>query len=340
MRMRHVPPDADASGWTSAAWTFSARRARYRQTGRVDVRVGLVGAGPWVDEAVLPALLAAPGVRLERVWARRPDRATEVAAAAGAVAVASPAEAMTGVDVVALCVPPDVQAGLLADAVASGAALLLEKPVARTVEAAEVLHAATAPVRVHYARLVDTHLAGWLEDAAARTWERAEVVLTNGATLGDDPFGRSPWRREALGGLWDLGPHALAWLHVVLGPSTSVHAHLDGTDVVLETLHTSGAAGRAVVSVASADPQERFVLHAGDGSAHEAPSGRQTGAQTYAALLAALATGSPAGAPADPGAVQRYVADPVASTAVVATLAEAAAQLDDGRPASHRRAST
>lgn len=299
------------------------------------MRVGLVGAGPWVDEAVLPALLAAPGARLVRVWARRPERAAEVAAAAGAVAVASPAEAMTGVDVVALCVPPDVQAGLLPDAVASGAALLLEKPVARTVEAAEVLHAATAAVRVHYARLVDTHLAAWLDDAAGRTWERAEVVLTNGATLGDDPFGRSPWRREALGGLWDLGPHALAWLHVVLGPSTSVQAHLDGTDVVLETLHTSGATGRTVVSVASADPQERFVLHA-DGAAHAAPAARQTGAQTYAALLASLAAGSPP----EPSPVQRYVADPEASTAVVATLAEAAAQLDDARPASHRRAST
>lgn len=297
------------------------------------MRVGLVGAGPWVDEAVLPALLAASGARLDRVWARRPDRAAQVAAAAGATAVATPAEAMTGVDVVALCVPPDVQAALLPGAVASGAALLLEKPVARTVEGAEVLHAATAAVRVHYARLVDTHLARWLDDASGRTWERAEVVLTNGATLGDDPFGRSPWRREPLGALWDLGPHALAWSHLVLGPSTSVRARHEGVDVVLETLHTSGATGRAVVSVASDDPRERLVLHAADGSAHEAPSGRQTGAQTYLALLASLPV--TASTP-----VERFVADPVASTAVVATLVEAAAQLDEGRPASHRRAST
>jgi predicted dehydrogenase len=315
-----------------------APAARYRQTDHVDARVGLVGAGPWVDEAVLPAVLASPGVRLDRVWARRPDRAAEVAGAAGARAVATPEEAMADVDVVALCVPPDVQAGLLPAAVASGAALLLEKPVARTVEAAEVLHAATAPVHVHYARLVDTHLSPWLDAASREPWERAEVVLTNGATLGDDPFGRSPWRREPLGGLWDLGPHALAWLHLVLGPSTSVRAHHDGADVVLETVHTSGAAGRVVVSVASPDPQERFVLHAADGTGRAAPDGRQSGAATYAALLASRS----GAADPDPGSpCWRAVADPAFSTAVVATLVEAAAQLDvEDRPASHRSASS
>lgn len=300
--------------------------------------MGLVGAGPWVEAAVLPAVLAGPGTRLDRIWARRPERAAEIAAAAGARAVATAEEAMTDVEVVALCVPPDVQADLLPAAVASGAALVLEKPVARTVEAAEVLHAATAPVRVHYARLVDTHLSPWLDAASREPWERAEVVLTNAATLGDDPFGRSPWRREPLGGLWDLGPHALAWLHLVLGASTSVRAHREGVDVVLETVHTSGAAGRAVVSVASPEPQERFVLHAADGTSRAAPDGRQSGAQTYAALLASRS----ATEPADAGSpCWRAVADPAFSTAVVATLVEAAAQLDDeDRPASHRRASS
>jgi len=285
--------------------------------------VGLVGAGPWVEQAVLPAVGATPGARLERVWARRPERAAEVAGAAGARVVATPEEAMTEVDVVALCVPPDVQADLLPAALASGAALLLEKPVARTVEAAEVLHGAAAPVRVHYARLVDRHLAPWLDDAATQrthAWEGAEVVLTNGATLGDDPFGRSPWRREPLGALWDLGPHALAWLHVVLGPSGAVAARRSGQDIVLETLHDAGATARTVVSLSSPDPQERFVLRTPDGTEHPAPTPRQSGAETYAALLASetLDESSPS---------WRAVADPRFSSRIVATLADAAAQL-------------
>jgi predicted dehydrogenase len=282
--------------------------------------VGLVGAGPWAQMAVVPAVQATQGARLERVWARRPERAADLAGPAGARVVATPEEAMQDVDVVALCVPPDVQAALLPAAVASGAALVLEKPVARTVREAERLHAATAPVRVHYARLVDTHLAPWLDEASGRPWTLAEVVLTNGATIGDDPFGRSPWRREPLGALWDLGPHALAWLHLVLGPSTGVEARRDGDDVVLTTTHASGATGRTVVSVASPDAQERLVLHAADGSTHLAPTGRQSGAQTYAALLASedVGTTSPC---------WRAVGDPPFSTAIVATLVEAAAQL-------------
>ena len=283
--------------------------------------VGLVGAGPWVDLAVLPALTATPGVRLERVWARRPEAAAAVADRAGASAVASAQEAMTGVDVVALCVPPDVQASFLPDAVASGAAVLLEKPVARTVAEAEVLHGATAPVRVHYARLVDVHLREWLDAASAQRWDGAEVVLTNGATLGDDPFGRSPWRREPLGALWDLGPHALAWLHLVLGPTATVEARQAGHETVLDTTHASGATARTVLSVASPEPQERFVLRSSDGDAQPAPQERQTGAETYAALLGSetLDDTSPA---------WRAVADPRFSTAIVAALVEAAAQLE------------
>jgi len=294
---------------------------------------GLVGAGPWAELAVVPALAASPGTRLAKVWARRHDRAEELARPLGAEVVDTAEEAMDGVDAIAFCVPPDVQAALLPAALATGAALLLEKPVARTVAQAEVLHDARVPVRVHYARLLDVHLSAWLDDAAARGWDHAEVVLTNGATLGDDPFGRSPWRREQLGALWDLGPHALAWLHVVLGPSTSVTASLDGSDVVLETVHDAGVRARSVVSVASSPPRESFVLHARGGKEHPAPVHRQSGADTYAALLESevVDTSSPS---------WRAVADPFFSTALVATLAEAAAQLEGCvLPASHRSAS-
>ncbi len=285
----------------------------------------------------LPALTASPGARLAKAWARRPDRAAALAAPLGAEVVATPEEAMAGVDAIAFCVPPDVQAALLPAAVATGAALLLEKPVARTAPQAEVLHAATAPVRVHYARLVDENLRPWLEEARTqrgRAWDHAEVVLTNGATLGDDPFGRSPWRQDPLGALWDLGPHALAWLQVVLGPAHYVVATRRGHETLLETMHHAAVRADVVLSVASPDPVERFVLSsAADGYEASPPPDRQTGTETYAALLGSHDLD-------ETSACWRAVADPGFSTAIVRTLVDAAAQLEGStRPASQRSAS-
>ncbi len=73
--------------------------------------------------------------------------------------------------------------------------------------------------------------------------------------------------------------------------------------------------------MASTAPQERFVLHGVDGRAHPAPGERQTGAETYAALLGSQTVD-------DASPTWRAVSDPRFSTAVVATLVAAAAQLD------------
>ncbi len=147
------------------------------------------------------------------------------------------------------------------------------------------------------------------------------MVLTNGATLGDDPFGRSPWRREPLGALWDLGPHALAWLHLVLGPTTAVTARHAGHETVLDTTHASGATARTVLSVASPEPQERFVLRAADGGpTRRRRSGRPAPRPTRRCSARETVD--------DASPTWRAVADPRFSTAVVATLVEAAAQLE------------
>ena len=76
-----------------------------------------------------------------------------------------------------------------------------------------------------------------------------------------------------------------------------------------------------MLSVASPEPQERFVLRAADGRARPAPEERQTGAETYAALLGSQTVD-------DASPTWRAVGDPRFSTAIVATLVEAAAQLE------------
>lgn len=291
------------------------------------LRIGLVGSGPWAELAVAPGLVAAPEVTLTHGWSRNRAALAELAGRHGFTPVPTFADLLERVDAVAFCVPPDVQAHLAPTALDAGLPLLLEKPVARTVAQAARLHDHVAPVLVHYARLLDRRVQPWLDAAAERHWSRARVVLTNSATLGDDPFGRSPWRRDDEGALWDLGPHALAALHVVLGDATEVAAHRDGGDIVLETEHVGGATAHTVVSVSSAAPEETFELFDESGAMHRLTiAERQSGATTYAALAAMLI--DPWVAPHRPCAAA--VRSPRFSTGVVATLAAASRSLREG----------
>ncbi len=292
------------------------------------LRVGLVGSGPWAELTVAPGLAAAPGVRLTHGWSRNQAALAALADRHGFETSPSYDALLAGVDAVAFCVPPDVQADLTPQALEASRALLLEKPVARRVEQAERLHGHTAPVLVHYSRLLDATVAPWLDAAARRPWSSARMVLTNSATLGDDPFGRSPWRRDDDGALWDLGPHAIAALQVVLGAVISVSARRHDDGIVLESLHDRGARAETLVSIASPRREETLELVDADGRVHALPATpRQSGAETYARLVSLLAASRP-------GRCAAAVADPTFSTGVVAALAAAAGDLGWSRDGS------
>src|SRR6266511_3117103 len=59
--------------------------------------------------------------------------------------------------------------------------------------------------------------------AAAGGWYGSRTTLYGANFVPDSPYADSPWREEH-GGLWDLGPHALASIVPVLGPVTEVRA--------------------------------------------------------------------------------------------------------------------
>src|SRR5262245_62639780 len=103
------------------------------------VSVGLVGAGPWASLAHAPMLATNPNTDLAGVWARRPEAAADLAAKHGAKAFDSIDALFDSCEAVAFCVPPDVQAELAARAAAAGKHLLLEKPIAGQLAAAERL---------------------------------------------------------------------------------------------------------------------------------------------------------------------------------------------------------
>ena len=214
------------------------------------IEVGLVGAGPWAERAYAPMLAAGPETRLAAVWSRRADAAQSLAAAHGTVAAASFEALLERCEAVAFAVPPDVQAELGARAARAGRALLLDKPLALTLEDAERLARAvedagvvTQPMLTHRFR---SSTAGFLEQA--RAWDAfgGRLAFLSSAFI-RGPYACA-WRKEH-GALHDLGPHAFDLLDAALGPIESIAGRGDPRRfVALGCRHASGAVSDIALS--------------------------------------------------------------------------------------------
>ncbi|MFD9357510.1 Gfo/Idh/MocA family protein [Streptomyces sp. NPDC060031] len=235
----------------------SAGDAADEAVSRPRPRVGLLGTGPWARRTHAPALAAHTGSEFVGVWGRRPEAAAELAAAYRVKVYEDPDALFADCDVVAFALPPDVQAPLAVRAAAAGCHLLLDKPVATTVEDARAVAGAASEHRVASVVFLTLRFAeptaGWVEEQAGRTgWFTASAHWL-GAVFPPDgapsAYADSPWRK-AKGGLWDVGPHALSVLIPVLGDVTSVSATRGPSDLVqLALRHASGAASTAVLSL-------------------------------------------------------------------------------------------
>ncbi|MCX4968920.1 Gfo/Idh/MocA family oxidoreductase [Streptomyces sp. NBC_00654] len=223
------------------------------------LRIGLLGTGPWARDTQAPALATHPGVELSGVWGRRSGAAEELAAAHGTRAYTDDAgiDALFAVsDAVAFALPPDVQAPLAARAAAAGCHLLMDKPVATTVEAARAVAEAAAEAQVASVVFCTLRFAtatsAWIaEQAASDGWFTARAQWLGALYAPDSAseYAASPWRREK-GGLWDVGPHVLSVLIPVLGEVTEVtsaRGPADTTHLVLR--HTSGASSTVTLGL-------------------------------------------------------------------------------------------
>jgi predicted dehydrogenase len=217
------------------------------------LRFGLLGTGYWAQEAHATALAAHPEAELVGVWGRDPAKTEAVAARFGIKGHADLDRLLGEVDAVAVAVPPDVQAELALRAAAAGRHLLLDKPLALSLEAAERVAAAVAEARV--ASLVFftlrflPPLAGWMDQAtAAGGWHGGDGAWLGTALQPGSPFAGSPWRRRK-GALWDLGPHLLSLVLPLLGPADRVAAGTGLGDTVHLVLgHRGGASSTLALS--------------------------------------------------------------------------------------------
>lgn len=274
-----------------------------------------------------PGLMAADGVELVGVWGRNPDRARVLADDLGVSAYDDLEALLADVEAVAFAVPAEAQSDLALRAAREGKHLLLDKPVAMTVDAAHALRDAAAAAGVASVVFFTDRFAD-----AARTWF-GEVRATGGWRGGwlrsfsslqeeGNPFGSSPWRWES-GALWDVGPHALACLVAVLGPATSVTAVPGEGDLVnLVVRHDSGATSTASLTLFSPPAAAGFEAAVwGEAGLSSMPDRSDDSAWRWLAVAAgelveAAASGEP------------HEVDVAFGARVVELLADAQAQID------------
>lgn len=217
------------------------------------VRWALLGTGYWAETVHGAGLAAHPDVELVGVWGRDPARAEALAGRLGTAAFGDADSLIGAADAVAIALPPDVQAGLAARAARAGRHLLLEKPLALDLPAAEevvaaVREAGVASVVFFTARF-SPGLAEWHRQLARGGWDAALWVELGSIFGPATPYAGSAWRRS-WGALWDVGPHALASLTVGLGPVEAVTATRGQRDLVaLTTAHASGGTASVLLAL-------------------------------------------------------------------------------------------
>jgi predicted dehydrogenase len=294
-------------------------------TSESPLRFGLAGTGYWARVTHAPALASTDGIELAAVWGRDAQKAARLAADHGAAACTDFGEFLGSVDAVAFSVPPDVQQELAVRAARAGKHLLLEKPVALSLAAADELAGAVAAAGVasvvFFTARFEPRVRAWLAElAAGGPWLGGTLTWLGTAMDGSSPF-NTPWRRDK-GGLWDLGPHAVSLLWASLGPVVSVTADAGPRGVTYLVLHhESGVTSSVTVTLDAPPAAESLDLRLwGKPGRSAAPlAGRDVVASLRVALTE-LAAGARAGTADHPCDV-RFGRD------VVAVLAEAERQV-------------
>lgn len=238
-----------ATAWpsrrTTAAWPVAAADPTTGQA-LMDMRVGVVGYGTGGRNFHTPYIEAAEGIELAGVVARSPERRREVEADWPGVPIfGSLADLVrAGVDAVTITTPPTTRRELVLEALEAGVHVVADKPLAPTAEDARELARAAAETGKNRRWDADIRtLRAVLEGGRlGEVWRvHSRFDADDPATLEGGPGG---------GLLRDIGSHLVDQVLWLLGPATTVTAHLTWSDTdqgptdsgfVLALRHDSGA---------------------------------------------------------------------------------------------------
>jgi predicted dehydrogenase len=262
------------------------------------VRFGLFGTGPWARLAHAPGLAAHPEVEFVGVWGRNEAKAADLAGQYGAKVYTGADELIADVDAIAVALPPAVQAPIALRAAEAGKHLLLDKPVAMDPAQADAIADAVEARALNSVVFFTRRLMPTLRDFLADTvrtggWIEARVDHVGDIFEEGNPFADSPWRIQE-GGLWDVGPHALALILPVLGPVTEVTAMAgphDMTHVLLRHESEAISTLELSVKVPAAAAREEAVF-AGTAGLAPVPDQPWDPVQAFGAAIDALLAGS------------------------------------------------
>jgi predicted dehydrogenase len=244
-----------------------------------------------------PILAAHAETELAGVWARRPEAAERLAGKHGATAFTDYEEMLARCDAVAFCVPPNVQAEMGVVAAKAGKTLLLEKPIALDLAAAQRLVDAVDEAGVRTVLLLSLRYADPVNAflAQAKTIGKplgGRVAWVSGALKQGSPFA-TPWRLQR-GPLPDLGPHALDLIDAALGPIVGVKAAGDRLGwVSLVCEHDNGATSTVDLCATAAGAVTSIEVFGESGSAllDASTAADTTSMMNVPAALAAAARG-------------------------------------------------
>lgn len=254
------------------------------------LRVGVVGTGPWARTVHAAGIAAHPDLELVGVWGRNLERAAAVAEPRGASAYDDFDALLADVDLVSFAITPDVQAELAVRAARAGRHLLLDKPVATTVELADAVVEAAADVSslVFFTGRYVPVWEEWLADFRPDTVHSGKAEWLT-LLAPDSPYAGSVWRKEQ-GALWDVGPHALSFLLPALGPVTDVAGVRGrGDHVHLVLTHESGATSSMELSLTMPTASRHQAVELWDAKGrHVRPEDERDVAAAYGQALTEL----------------------------------------------------
>jgi predicted dehydrogenase len=294
------------------------------------MRFGLVGTGPWAQLTHGPGLNAAEPVELVGVWGRNDARTSALATDLKTTAYSDYAALLADVDAVAFAVPPAVQASMALEAAAVGKHLLLDKPVADSLDDARALadeatDEGIASVVFFTGRFEPETRAFFDQIQATGGWKGGWSRMLASLDAPGNPFSESPWRREQRGALWDVGPHALSNLTGLLGPVADIRAVGGEGDLVhLVLIHESGVTSTASLSLSAPPAGANFETGVwGETGTAILPRSDAPAVDAFALAATELVAAAESG--------DSHPVDVAFGTRVVELLASAEAQLNAGR---------